>query len=120
LIATTQKKKSTSEKTAVKKKVSTHLRPMACAVASVALAPPPPADTTWSPVECDQEVRFNVIRMQTLPRRPWAEKNKFRPPKNSEGRVCRHFQKNRRPCLPSFFFFIAVFLEVIFFVLGCP
>jgi hypothetical protein len=37
---------------------------------------PPPAagaDTTWSPVEFDQELRGNVIRMQTRPRRPWGE-----------------------------------------------
>ena len=46
-----------------------------------ALAPPPPADTTWSPVECDQELRGNVIRMQTRPRRPWAEIFFFDPQK---------------------------------------
>jgi hypothetical protein len=28
-------------------------------------APLPPADTTRSPVECDQEVRLNLIRIQT-------------------------------------------------------
>jgi hypothetical protein len=45
---------------------------LTCPRAAGALAPP--ADTTWSPVEFDQEVRFNVIRKQMRRRRPGTEK----------------------------------------------
>jgi hypothetical protein len=53
----------------------------------------------WSPVECDQEDQFNVIRMQTRPRRPWAKKKKVRPRKNS--------YEKKRGCVGVYTFFFS-------------